>query len=163
MKQVFDFIDANKENQIEALKKLASQPNIAATGEGIKDCAYLVKGMLEQVGANPKSYDIGKGSPVVAGEIKSKRNSSKTVLFYNHYDVQPPQPLELWETPPFTPTIKDGKMYGRGVADDKAELTGRLKLTEAFLKVTGDVPCNFKFLFEGEEEIGSAHLAEYSR
>ena len=163
MKQVFDFIDANRENEIEALKKLAIQPSVAATGEGIKDCAYLVKEMLEQVGANVKIYDIGEGSPLVAGEIKSKRNSGKTVLFYNHYDVQPPQPLELWETPPFVPTIKDGKMYGRGVADDKAELAGRLKLTEAFLKVTEDVPCNFKFLFEGEEEIGSVHLAEYSR
>lgn len=163
MKQVFDFIDSNKENAIEALKKLASQPSVAATGEGIRDCANLVKEMLEQLGANPRVYDMGEGSPVVTGEIKSKKNPSRTVLFYNHYDVQPPEPLGLWETPPFTPTIKDGKMYGRGVADDKAELIGRLKLTEAFLKATEDVPCNFKFLFEGEEEIGSVHLAEYAR
>lgn len=163
MKQVFDFIESNKENAIEDLRKLASQPSVAATGEGIRDCASLVEKMLDQVGANPRVYDVGEGSPVVTGEIRSKKNQAKTVLFYNHYDVQPAEPLELWETPPFTPTIKDGKMYGRGVSDDKAELTGRLKLTEAFLKAAGDVPCNFKFLFEGEEEIGSVHLSEYAR
>ena len=163
MKQIFDFIDSNKENAIEALKKLVSQPSVAATGEGIRDCANLVKEMLEQLGANPRVYDMGEGSPVVTGELESKKDPSRTVLFYNHYDVQPPEPLELWDTPPFTPTIKDGKMYGRGVADDKAELIGRLRLTEAFLEATEDVPCNFKFLFEGEEEIGSIHLAEYAR
>jgi acetylornithine deacetylase/succinyl-diaminopimelate desuccinylase-like protein len=163
MNPVFNLIDSNRENAVEALKKLAGQPSVAATGEGVRNCANLVKEMLEQIGGDPRVYDIGEGSPVIAGEIKSKKNPRKTVLFYNHYDVQPAEPLELWESPPFTPTIKNGKMYGRGVADDKAELTGRLKLTEAFLKATGDVPCNFKFLFEGEEEIGSVHLAEYAR
>ena len=163
MKQVFDFIDSNKESAIEALKTLVSQPSVAATGEGIRECANLVKEMLEELGANPKVYDIENGNPVVTGEIRSRKNPGKTVLFYNHYDVQPPEPLELWKTPPFVPTIKEDKLYGRGVADDKAELIGRLKLTEAFLKVTDDIPCNFKFLFEGEEEVGSVHLAEYSR
>jgi len=163
MKQLFDFIDSREENAIEAIKTLVSQPSVAATGEGVRECANLVKEMLEQLGANPRVYDIGEGNPVVTGIIRSRNNPNKTVLFYNHYDVQPPEPLELWETPPFVPTIKDGKMYGRGVADDKAELVGRLELTQAFLKATGDVPCNFKFLFEGEEEVGSLHLAEYSR
>ena len=163
MKRVFDFIDSDKENAIEALKTLVSQPSVSATGEGIRECAKLVKEMLERLGANPQVYDIGEGSPLIAGEIKSKKNPGKTVLFYNHYDVQPPEPFELWKTAPFAPTIRDEKIYGRGAADDKAELIGRLKLTEAFLETTGDVPCSFKFLFEGEEEIGSVHLAEYSR
>jgi acetylornithine deacetylase/succinyl-diaminopimelate desuccinylase-like protein len=82
-----DFIDSNRENAIETLKKIASQPSVAATGEGIRECAHLVKEMLAQLGANPRVYDIGKGSPVVAGELKSKKNPNKTVLFYNHYDV----------------------------------------------------------------------------
>ncbi len=161
MKEVFDYIEANKDSAVELLSKLVSQPSVAATGEGIRECSELVAKLLDETGADPETYDIGEGSPVIAGEIKSKKNPNKTVLFYNHYDVQPPEPLELWETPPFSPNIRDGKMYGRGVSDDKGELVGRLKLTEAFLKVTGDLPCNFKFLFEGEEEIGSIHLERY--
>jgi acetylornithine deacetylase/succinyl-diaminopimelate desuccinylase-like protein len=161
MKEVFDYIDSNKDSAIELLSKLVSQPSVAATGQGIKECSDLGLRLLDELGANPKLYDIGEGSPLVAGEIKSKKNPSKTILFYNHYDVQPPEPLELWDSPPFTPTIRDGKMYGRGVSDDKGELAGRLKLTEAFLRTWMDVPCNFKFVFEGEEEIGSIHLGQY--
>jgi acetylornithine deacetylase/succinyl-diaminopimelate desuccinylase-like protein len=161
MTDVFERIELNKEDAIQMLMRLASQPSVAAKGEGIQECAKLVEGLLEELGGGPRVYDIGEGSPVVTGEIKSKRNPRKTVLFYNHYDVQPPEPLDLWETPPFKPTIKDGRMYGRGVADDKAELVGRITLTKAFLGTREDVPCNFKFLFEGEEEIGSVHLHEY--
>lgn len=161
MREVFDRIDANREKAIGMLVKLAGQPSVAAKGEGIHECARLVEGLLSELGADPRVYDVGEGSPVVAEQINSKKNPGKTVLFYNHYDVQPPEPLELWETPPFTPTIKDGRVYGRGVADDKAELIGRLNVTKAFLETRGDVPCNFKFLFEGEEEIGSVHLHEY--
>jgi acetylornithine deacetylase/succinyl-diaminopimelate desuccinylase-like protein len=161
LKDVFDSIDANVDRATRMLTKLASQPSVAATGEGIEECSRLVQELLGEMGAQPKMYDVGEGSPVVTGEIKSKKNPSKTILFYNHYDVQPPEPLELWETPPFQPTIREGRMYGRGVADDKAELTGRLNLTKAFLDARGDLPCNFKFLFEGEEEIGSVHLHEY--
>lgn len=119
--------------------------------------------MLEDVGASTEILEIEDANPVVTGEIRSKKNPKRTILFYNHYDVQPPEPLELWESPPFEPTIRDGKIYGRGVADDKAELIGRLKLTEAFLSTTGDVPCNFKFLFEGEEEIGSVNLHAFKK
>jgi acetylornithine deacetylase/succinyl-diaminopimelate desuccinylase-like protein len=161
MNEVFDYIDTNKDSAIELLSKLVSQPSVAATGQGIKECSELVTKLLDELGANPKLHDLGEGSPVISGEIKSKKNPNRTILFYNHYDVQPPEPLELWETAPFTPSVRDGKMYGRGVSDDKGELTGRLKLTEAFLKTWNDVPCNFKFLFEGEEEIGSIHLSQY--
>lgn len=160
-KEVFECIDSSAERATQMLVRLASQPSVAATGEGIDECSKLVRGLLEELGARPNVYDLGEGSPVVAGEIKSRKNPRKTILFYNHYDVQPPEPLEFWETPPFQPTIKEGRMYGRGVADDKAELTGRLNLTKAFLEARGDLPCNFKFLFEGEEEIGSVHLHEY--
>jgi acetylornithine deacetylase/succinyl-diaminopimelate desuccinylase-like protein len=163
MKDVFGAIDANVEKATRMLVSLVSQPSVAATGEGIGECSRLVYGLLEELGARPRIHDVGEGSPVVSGEIKSKKNPRRTVLFYNHYDVQPPEPLELWETPPFQPDIREGRMYGRGVADDKAELTGRLNLTKAFLEARGDVPCNFKFLFEGEEEIGSVHLHEYLR
>jgi acetylornithine deacetylase/succinyl-diaminopimelate desuccinylase-like protein len=83
------------------------------------------------------------------------------VLFYNHYDVQPVEPLELWKSPPFEPEVRDGRMYGRGVSDDKGHLVARLKLIESYVKVNGEPPCNIKFCFEGEEEVGSGHLEEY--
>ncbi len=100
-------------------------------------------------------------NPLIFGEIKSRKNPSKTIIFYNHYDVQPPDPLELWESPPFKPTLREGKLYARGISDDKAELISRIYATEAFLKTREDVPCNLRFIFEGEEEIGSTHLHEY--
>lgn len=161
MQEVFDRIDANREKSVAMLEELASQPSVSASGSGIRECAQLVERLLGDLGAEPKTFDVGEGSPVVVGEVKSRRNPKKTILFYNHYDVQPPEPLELWENPPFQPVVKDGRMYGRGVADDKGELTGRLNLTKAFLEARGDVPCNFKFLVEGEEEIGSIHLHRY--
>ena len=161
MKEVFGRIDSNREKSVEVLKELVAQPSGSASGQGIRECAELVRRLLADLGAEAKTFDIGEGSPVVAGEIRSRANPKKTVLFYNHYDVQPPEPLELWETPPFEPSVRDGRMYGRGAADDKGELAGRLALVRAFLEARGDVPCNFKFLFEGEEEVGSIHLHEY--
>jgi acetylornithine deacetylase/succinyl-diaminopimelate desuccinylase-like protein len=163
MKQVFEYIDSNQQIAVDLLARLVRQPSVAATGDGIEECAELVRSTLDYLGANPEIYTVGKASPLVAGEIKSKKNPKKTILFYNHYDVQPPEPLELWESPPYEPTIREGKMFGRGTSDDKGELAGRIELVEAFLKVLGDVPCNIKFLIEGEEEIGSAHLSEYSK
>ena len=161
LQDVFARIDSNMEKAVEMLKDFASQPSVSASGQGIRECSVLAGKLLADLGAEPKTYDIGEGSPVVAGEIKSRSNPGKTILFYNHYDVQPPEPLDLWESPPFQPTIRDGRLYGRGVADDKGELVGRVSLVRAFLEARGDVPCNFKFLFEGEEEIGSIHLHEY--
>jgi acetylornithine deacetylase/succinyl-diaminopimelate desuccinylase-like protein len=161
MSDVFERIDANSDGSVSMLRELVSRPSVSASGQGVRECAVFVQKLLSELGAEPRMYDIGEGSPVVAGEIRSKKNPGKTILFYNHYDVQPPEPLELWETPPFEPTIRDGKMYGRGAADDKGELTGRINLTKAFLEARGDIPCNFKFLFEGEEEIGSVHLPKY--
>lgn len=158
---VFDRIDSDREGSVAMLKALVSMPSVSATGQGIRECAEHVEKLLWDLGAGPKVYDIGEGSPIIAGEVRSKKNPRKTVLFYNHYDVQPPEPLEEWETPPFQPAVRGDKLFGRGAADDKGELAGRLNLTKAFLEARGDVPCNFKFLFEGEEEVGSVHLPRY--
>ena len=101
-------------------------------------------------------------SPIVYGEVKSKSNpNGKTILFYNHYDVQPAEPIELWHDDPFSGKIDGNFIYGRGASDDKGELITRIKAVEYFLDETGDVPCNVKFLVEGEEEIGSTHLEQY--
>jgi acetylornithine deacetylase/succinyl-diaminopimelate desuccinylase-like protein len=101
------------------------------------------------------------GAPVVFAERKGK--ADKTLLIYNHYDVQPPEPLELWETPPFEPAIRAGKMYGRGVSDDKGHLVARLFAIDAILKTDDGLPCNIKFIIEGEEETASIHLHEFVR
>lgn len=140
--------------------RLSSQPSVSARKEGIEECATLVEQMLANTGATVKVLRMEGAAPLVFGELKSSR-STKTVLFYNHYDVQPEEPLELWKSPPFKPEIRDGRIYGRGVSDDKGELVSRLKLVESYLKSDGELPCNVKFCFEGEEETGSVHLEQY--
>ncbi len=155
------YMKANTGRFIKDLQRLASQPSVSAKGEGIEACARLVREMMEDAGVRSRILRLPRANPVVYGELRSKRNPSKTVLFYNHYDVQPPEPLELWDSEPFRPIVKGGKVFGRGVSDDKGEVISRLKLTESFLKTAGDVPCNFKFLIEGEEEIGSVNLHRY--
>jgi acetylornithine deacetylase/succinyl-diaminopimelate desuccinylase-like protein len=161
VREVLDYIDQNQERFLKDLERLVRQPSVAAKNEGMKECAELVARMMDEIGIKAERLELPDAFPLVYGEIQSKKNPGKTVLFYDHYDVQPAEPLELWETPPFEPSIREGKMFGRGVADNKGNLVSRLKLVESWLKTTGDVPCNFKFLVEGEEEIGSLHLEKY--
>lgn len=105
---------------------------------------------------------FGRIPPVVYGEVISKSNpSGKTILFYNHYDVQPVDPIEKWNEDPFSGKVIGNHIYGRGSSDDKGELITRIKAVEYLLQETGDVPCNIKFLIEGEEEIGSPNLIKY--
>jgi len=156
-----DYIDRNNDRFLEDLKRLARQPSVAAKSEGMKECADLVANMMRETGIETELLEIPSAFPIVYGEIKSKRNPDKTILFYNHYDVQPAEPLELWESPPFDPEIREGKIYGRGISDNKGNLVSRLKIIESWLRTEGDVPCNCKFLVEGEEEIGSVHLEQF--
>ncbi|MEP1110432.1 MAG: M20/M25/M40 family metallo-hydrolase, partial [Nitratireductor sp.] len=102
------------------------------------------------------------GHPMVLGR-RDVSPDKPTVLLYGHYDVQPPDPLELWTSPPFEPTIRDGRIYARGIGDNKGQHFAQLLALESHLAVTGDLPCNVLFLLEGEEEIGSPHIAEFVR
>ena len=155
-------VDAHMDNLITDLQMLIRQPSISAKNEGIEECAKLVQKLLKKSGVKSEILRLKKGvAPIVYGEIKSKQNSSKTLMFYNHYDVQPAEPFDLWDDPPFSGTRKGNKIFGRGATDDKGELITRIKAVEACLKTTGDVPCNIKFVIEGEEETGSAHIEEY--
>jgi len=156
------YIDSNMNALISDLQTLIQQPSVSAKNEGIEECALLVKKMLVKSGISAEILRLKKGvAPLVYGEIKSKKKNSKTLMFYNHYDVQPVEPLDLWDEPPFSGKLKGNKIFGRGSADDKGELITRIKAVEAYLKTTGDVPCNIKFVIEGEEETGSAHIDEY--
>lgn len=161
MKDVYRYVDKNMPSLVSDLQRLIRQPSVSAKNQGIEECATLVSRMLKKSGINSQILKIKGAAPVVFGWVKSKSNPHKTVLFYNHYDVQPAEPLELWDYEPFGGVVRGNKVFGRGAADDKGELITRIKAVEAFLKQRGDVPCNVKFVIEGEEEVGSGNIARY--
>jgi len=156
------YVDSHMDDLVSDLQTLIRQPSVSAKNEGIEECAKLVQKLLKKSGIKSEILQLKKGvAPIVYGEIKSKQNPSKTLMFYNHYDVQPAEPFDLWDDPPFSGVRKGNKIFGRGATDDKGELITRIKAVEACLKTTGDVPCNIKFVIEGEEETGSAHIEDY--
>ena len=153
-------IEKHLPEYIEDLKRLCRQPSVAAQNDGIQECAALVKGMLEDIGFEARVMPSGdERYPVVYGEQAGR--SAKELLFYNHYDVQPAEPLELWDSPPFEPTERDGRIYARGVSDDKGHLMARLAALKAIREVRGELPCKVKFCIEGAEEIGSPGFETY--
>ena len=159
---VSDHIDRSFPGLVAQLRILIRQPSVSAKNEGITQCAILVKKTLEKSGIGAEILRLKKGvAPLVYGEVRSRTNPAKTLLFYNHYDVQPAEPLESWRDPPFGGVVRGNKIFGRGSSDDKGELIARIKAVEAFLRTRGDVPCNIKFVIEGEEETGSAHIEQY--
>ena len=139
------------------LERLVAQPSVAAQGRGIAECAALVADMLREHGIDAEVVPSA-GNPVVVGE---GGQGDRTLLFYLHYDVQPAEPLELWSSPPFELTERDGALYGRGSADDKGHIAARLAALAAVREVVGELPCRVKFVIEGEEEIGSPSLPAF--
>jgi Acetylornithine deacetylase/Succinyl-diaminopimelate desuccinylase and related deacylases len=157
IEKVHTHIDANRDNYLGEVKRLLTQPSISANGSGIRECAELVAGMMRATGIKTTIYATA-GNPVVYGELQADIPAAKTVLFYGHYDVQPPEPLELWETPPFEPTVRNGRLFCRGVADNKGQLITHILAVRSYLAIAGKLPVNVKFIFEGEEESGSVNL-----
>lgn len=153
--KVDQYLEDHLQESLSELSRLCAQPSVSAQNWGLVECASLVGSMLRQRGFEVQILETG-GAPVVYAERSGK--GDKTLLFYNHYDVQPAEPLELWETPPFVPTFRDGKLFARGVSDDKGHLVSRLYAIDALLAEEGDLPCNIKFVIEGEEETSSVHL-----
>ena len=161
-KKTIIFVDKHMNDLLKDLQTLIKQPSISAKNEGIEECAVLVAKMLKKAGISSEILRLNKtAAPLVFGEIKSKSNPAKTLLFYNHYDVQPIEPLGEWNDPPFSGKIIGNKIFGRGASDDKGELITRIKAVESYLKEYKDVPCNIKFCIEGEEENGSENINEY--
>ncbi len=157
-RKVDAYLETNLNQSLAELSKLVVQPSVGAQNLGLQECAALVREMLKRRGFKVQIMDT-PGAPVVFGERKGKSN--KTLLIYNHYDVQPPEPLELWETPPFEPALRDGKLFGRGVSDDKGHLAARLFAIDSLLATERELPCNIKFIIEGEEETASVNLFEF--
>src|SRR2546425_4355348 len=152
-----EYVSKNKDRFLQDFRTLLKQPSVSAQKIGIEDCARIVRKQMETAGINAKILPEKNGNPVVFGEVKSK-SSSKTLLIYGHYDVQPPEPLEKWVSGTFDAKMQGKQIISRGAADSKNNVTSFIKATESFLKTTGEVPLNLKFIVEGEEEIGSPHL-----
>jgi len=150
------YIAEHQREWMDELAELCAVPSVSARHQGIEPCAALVARMLEKRGFAVEVSPTG-GHPVVLGRAGGG-NRARTLLFYNHYDVQPPEPLELWDSPPFQLTERDGAVFARGAKDDKGELVCRLAALDAVRAVTGSYPCDITWLAEGEEEIGSPHL-----
>ena len=154
------YIEGHLPEYIEELKRLCRQPSVAAQSNGVLECAQLTKEMLEEVGLTARILATEDPRyPVVYAERGGR--SRKVLLFYNHQDVQPAEPLELWDSPPFEPTERDGRIYARGVSDDKGHLVARFAALKAILAVRGELPCGVKFCIEGAEEIGSPGFVEF--
>jgi acetylornithine deacetylase/succinyl-diaminopimelate desuccinylase-like protein len=156
---VQDYIRGHIDDGLADLGRLCASRSAAAQGEG-RQTADLVAEMLSRRGLETRILPT-PGNPAVYGEAPGR--SEKTLLIYNHYDVQPAEPLELWETPPFELHVRDGKAYARGADDNKGHIASRLLMLDAFRAAHGEYPCRIKWLIEGEEEIGSIHLADVVR
>ena len=157
-----DYLSQHKERFLDELLALLRIPSISARSENKDDmitCAEAVKQRLTEAGADNVSIFPTGGHPAVFGE-KIIDPAKPTVLVYGHYDVQPPDPLNLWHSGPFEPVITDGKIYARGSADDKGQFYMHVKAFEILMK-TNTLPVNIKFLIEGEEEIGSSNLGNF--
>lgn len=152
------YIDDHLGLYVAWLGRLCAQPSVSAQGTGMADCADLVASLLHERGYTAELLPTA-GYPVVYAERPGR--SERTVLFYLHYDVQPPDPLELWESPPWKLTLRNDKLFARGALDDKGHIVTRLAALDALLGVTGELPCRVKFLIEGEEEIGSPSIGPF--
>jgi acetylornithine deacetylase/succinyl-diaminopimelate desuccinylase-like protein len=136
---------------------LCRQPSIAAQNLGLEEAADLVQSLLDGAGFATQQLRVEGAPPAVYGEQRGR--SPFSLLLYNHYDVQPADPLELWESPPFEPTVRDGKLFARGVSDNKGEIAARLAAVRALRAIEGELPITIRWIIEGEEEVGSPHFA----
>jgi acetylornithine deacetylase/succinyl-diaminopimelate desuccinylase-like protein len=165
MDKVIDYINVNRDRYLEELKALLAIPSISALPQhagDVKRCAEWCADEMRRIGLQNVRLIDTAGNPVVYGDWLGAEGKP-TILFYGHYDVQPVDPLELWESPPFEATVRDGEIYARGSADDKGQVFMHFKAIEAHLKQNGRLPVNIKIILEGEEEVGSANLDDFIR
>lgn len=166
LEEVYRHIEGHLDEALTDLMGLCRLPSVSAQGLAIQDTAEHLAGLLRGLGFEvrilPKAAPA-EGAPGGQPVVYAYRAgvSPRTLLFYNHYDVQPAEPLELWSSPPFEPALRDGKLYGRGVCDNKGNIAARLAAIRAWLRACGEVPCSLKFCIEGDEEIGSPYMEEF--
>jgi len=156
---IFAHIAANEQSFIQRVMDYTRHPSISAQNVGVTEVAALLVGALDDLGFAAEAVPTD-GHPMVLGRW-DKAPGAPTILLYGHYDVQPPEPLDAWISPPFEPTIRDGRIYARGIGDNKGQHFAQLLAIESHLKVRGTLPCNVIVLLEGEEEIGSPHVSSF--
>jgi len=163
MENVVGYINSHKANYVEELKDFLRIPSISTLAENkndmLKAASFVVKKLADAGMENAKIVET-KGHPLVYADWLHAPGKP-TVLIYGHYDVQPVDPIDLWDSPPFEPTIKGENIYARGATDDKGQMYMHIKSVEAYFKTIGKLPLNVKFIIEGEEEIGSSNLEEF--
>jgi acetylornithine deacetylase/succinyl-diaminopimelate desuccinylase-like protein len=165
MDNVIDFINVNRDRYLDELKAFLAIPSISALPQhagDVRRCADWCADEMRRIGLQNVRLIDTPGNPVVYGDWLGAPDAP-TILFYGHYDVQPVDPLDLWESPPFEATIRDGEIYARGSADDKGQVFMHFKAIEAHLKQNGKLPANMKIILEGEEEVGSVNLDNFIR
>lgn len=156
MEDILRYIDTHADTFVHDLQRLCRQPSISAQGVGLEECAALLAAQMQAKGIPARVEPIAGAPPLVVATIPG--TSTRTLLLYDHYDVQPTDPLDEWTSDPFGAEIRDGRMYARGAVDTKGNIMARVAAIEAWLRVRGRLPVTVKFLVEGEEETGSVHL-----
>jgi acetylornithine deacetylase/succinyl-diaminopimelate desuccinylase-like protein len=162
---IVDFINLHRDRYVEELKGYLAIPSISALPQhqqDVRSCAEWTADELRRIGMQNVKLIETPGNPVVYADWLNAPGAP-TMLFYGHYDVQPVDPVDLWESPPFEATVRDGEIYARGSADDKGQIFMHFKAIEAWLKQAGTLPVNIKIFIEGEEEVGSKHLDQFVR
>jgi acetylornithine deacetylase/succinyl-diaminopimelate desuccinylase-like protein len=157
---VFAHVEANQVAFVERLADWVRVPSVSATGQGMPEAAGHARDLVAAAGLEA-TVEPTAGWPLVLGH-RPGPPGAPTVLVYGHYDVQPPDPLDAWTSPPFEPEVRDGRLYGRGGADNKGQHLAQLLALESLLATRGELPCTVKVLLDGEEEIGSPHLAGFA-
>jgi len=163
MDRVEAYIEANQERFLDELKQFMRFPSVSAQRAHDGDtraCAEWLRDHFRELGLEAELVDVG-GQPIV--KARGAGRSNRRIAVYGHYDVQPEDPIDLWQSPAFEPTVRDGKLYGRGAVDDKGQLFAHVKAIESLLKTIGELPCEILFLVEGEEESGGEALGRYVR
>ena len=150
------YLEAHAGEAQALLEQICSQPSIVAQNIGMAEMANLMETLLTETGFSTRRLHVEGAPTAIYGELRG--DSDYTVLLYNHYDVQPAEPYELWLSPPFVPTVRDGKLYARGVSDNKGEIAARLAAIRALRAVYGTLPITQRWIIEGEEEVGSPHF-----
>lgn len=159
LEKMDDFILKHRDDYLNQLFNLLRIKSISTDEDEIRHCANVLKDDMEALGLAAQLIETG-GNPVVYSELLNEKNRF-TLLIYGHYDVQAVEPLELWDSNPFEPEIRDGRIYARGAGDNKGQLMAQLLGLKTYQALYGELPINVKFIFEGEEELGSVHLAEF--
>ncbi len=153
------YVEEHANRYLERLREIVAIPSVAAQGMGQQEAADWVSETARQLGLEARQFTVDGSAPFV---VAQGGQGPRALMIYNHYDVQPPEPLEEWESPPFELTERDGRLYARGVADNKGNLVARLCAVEAYQETIGPLPIRVQFVVEGEEEIGSPHVESFA-